>query len=741
MRCWTKRYLALFLVLLLCAGCGMPGGSATKGSGTTEGSGGQGSSDNTSAENSERALRVGQIIHLPIEDPDEKFTSKTVYSGSFGSRLYLLVSYQFGDGEQPAMWLYTFDLDTLETEKTSFALEVPDLESFFVDSMTVTGRDELTFRLYGASEGSDTVSCFLCRTNLSGKPLDGDEPFSEDTGYPPASGKFFAIPDGLPLLAEREGSGTRLSRYDMESLKPVPLTVVGDYVNALCSDGQGDLYYMGASELKHLYLDSMDEVILGSIAGSGIMLSGESCLLAGKEGDLAVCSISFNNPTVYLLTAQGETVGREDTEQADTEHEDTEREDVHLVDIDPYEGPVWAFDLAALWSVSSDNCRITTETAEPMSQALDALRDRTMAELAAGKGPEIMFVSEDDLHILAEKGALMDLSELIDEDTREQILSGALQLGTIDGVWVGIPGWIDCKTMMVSDALWSEDRWKVSDMLDLADSQDSWGEWILSEIKLGNRLTGLLLAPPDSSRLFEMGFAQSLGDSPFMDMEKGISYFNSEEFIRVLEFCKEYGYTGNTTSDMDSIAAMLGQGRTIAQFVDLYMGMQDFSREMASHENCHMVGFPCESGRGNYIYSQGYFVVNANVDHIEGIKEFLNYLYSYDVQYGNMTPIRKDVLRDRVTIHPQTGEPAILLNPSDKDNPYSYGTLDNKPDGTSYIEEFMDFAESCEPVPYCPTAITEIVQEELGSYFAGNKSAKDTADIIHRRVQLYFDER
>ena len=731
-----KRKHRIFSLILLCSllcitGCGTPGSGAAKenedtgGSGAAEGSEEQNLADDVSEDNSDKTLRIGQIIHLPIEDPEEEFMSKNVYSGSFGSKLYLLTSYQFGDGEAPVMWLYTFELDTQETEKSSFSLEVPNLENLLVESMTVTGKNELTFRLYGASEGNNTASYFLCRTNLTGKPLDGEEPFSEDTGYPPAAGKFFAVPDGASILVESEGSGTRLSRYDTETLEPVPLTVVGDFVNTLCSDGKGGLYYMGASELKHLYLDSMDEVILCNTASSGILLSGESCLLAGKEGELAICSISYSDPTVYLLTDQGE---------------DGEREDIRLVNIDRYSDP-GLNNLAALWSVSSDSYHITTEKADyTSSQAMDALRDRTMAELAAGKGPEIMFVSEDDLHILAEKGTLMDLSEIIDEDIREQFLPGVLPLGVIDGIWVGAPVDVYYRTLMVSDRLWSGDKWKVSDVLDLAESRDSWGEWILSEITLGDRFTGLPLVPPDGSKLFEIGFLQSLGDSPFMDVENGISYFNSEEFIRVMEFCKEYGYTGNITADVDSVAAMLGEERTIAQFVDLYIGIQDFSREMASHGNCHMVGFPNESGRGNYVYTQGYFVVNANADHIEGIKKFLNYVFSFDVQRTGTSPVRKDVLRGRIAPNPQDGSPAILYDPNDKDNPWVYGHLDLKPDGTSYLEEFMDFVENCEPIPYCPTVITEIVQEELGAYFIGNRSAKDTADIIHRRVQLYFDE-
>ena len=95
MRHWTKRCLALFLVLFLCTGCAAPGSGTTKENGDTEGSAEQNPADGTVEENADRALRVGQIIHLPIEDPEEEFTSKNVYSGSFGSKLYLLTSYQF----------------------------------------------------------------------------------------------------------------------------------------------------------------------------------------------------------------------------------------------------------------------------------------------------------------------------------------------------------------------------------------------------------------------------------------------------------------------------------------------------------------------------------------------------------------------------------------------------------------------------------------------------------------------
>ena len=46
----------------------------------------------------------------------------------------------------------------------------------------------------------------------------------------------------------------------------------------------------------------------------------------------------------------------------------------------------------------------------------------------------------------------------------------------------------------------------------------------------------------------------------------------------------------------------------------------------------------------------------------------------------------------------------------------------------------------CAPVLCCPEIFGEIVQEEISVYFAGDKSAKDTEEIVDCRGQLYFDE-
>ena len=80
-----------------------------------------------------------------------------------------------------------------------------------------------------------------------------------------------------------------------------------------------------------------------------------------------------------------------------------------------------------------------------------------------------------------------------------------------------------------------------------------------------------------------------------------------------------------------------------------------------------------------------------------------------------------------------------MLRSNDKDRP-KHMQIEVKPDGTSYLEEYLAFVENCEPTPYWPQDIRSIIGEEISPFFEGKKSAAEVADVIQRRVQLYLDE-
>lgn len=94
-------------------------------------------------------------------------------------------------------------------------------------------------------------------------------------------------------------------------------------------------------------------------------------------------------------------------------------------------------------------------------------RTRVLADLSSGNGPDLMYVSLEDMRMLEEKGALLDMRELLPEARVEEMLPGAVEIGTIDGKFVGIPMQVEAYTLMVARDTWSEDSWTLEDIIRL----------------------------------------------------------------------------------------------------------------------------------------------------------------------------------------------------------------------------------------------------------------------------------
>ncbi|MBQ7776038.1 MAG: extracellular solute-binding protein [Lachnospiraceae bacterium] len=667
----------------------------------------------------EKSLVVEKYMPLKITDPETAFATRQLLMDSYGSRLYILGYYQTETGALTDAALHIFDMDTREIYTTDFRLEAPTLEEFTIASMDILNAEEISFRLNGRAQAHEDYSIFLYQTDISGKSTEPLAPFPDRTTYPwnPELGtwKIFDTPGQTSYIVswDNDTSSTQLYSYDTDTNGRTPLaTLSNEYVAALCADQENTLYYVANNCIIRYNPKTRENTQLCALMDCGITTYGDCYLLINDAKELAFITINGENPGIYFLTEEALV-------------QDVADDTIRLTRLQFY-GMEYVTKKAATLSTMSDNINIKVEK-ENNSQNQEAFHDRIMAEIVAGKGPELLWVSEEDLHILAEKGVLMDISTLLPEEATEQLLPGVLQLGTFDDKLVAITPEVSFHTMLASDAVWSANSWTLDDMLQILESQPDL-EWPILYTK--NKL--------NHYSLFGFVFSNDWSNSPYVDLEQGISYFNGETFLRTLELCKKYGQPENTSKDYDEQAQMLKEGTSIGRICYFYDGLRDFSYTMSSHEDiCHIAGYPVSEGSGNYLYSEGYLVVNANATHIEEIKEFLAYLLDYENQYTvSWSPVRRDVLRDRVRKHSYSGEYRIAMNISES----LVAPLPTKPDGSTYLEEFMVFAESAVPAPYRPADIMTILYEEMLSYFESEKNAQDTAEIIHNRVQLYFDE-
>lgn len=371
---------------------------------------------------------------------------------------------------------------------------------------------------------------------------------------------------------------------------------------------------------------------------------------------------------------------------------------------------------AMLASIETPNFRYEYEGASAQEA-----RDKILAELSQGKGPDLLFVTVEDLYLLEEKGLLLDIGELIPQELQEELLPGALEIGTVDGRLMGVPAAVQAETLVVAGDIWPEDTWRLEDVIGLME------EGKLEGTMRSPYLWSDYLSP--SLTISELVY-NSLGDSFLIDWENRKSHFDDDRFVRLLEL---------TSTDMSGVTpetdAWLNEGKNIlwgyfmveSSFLDFF--------EHVEEENGRIIGYPTEGACGSYLVPNGgVLVVNANIAQKEAAACFLETLLGEELQKKNQIclSVRKLSPEDYI-VSEESGRLLFLggMNASE---------VTVFQDGTTSLHRAKAFLESCVALPPRYFQINRIISEELSAMYAEKKSPRTTAEIINSRVQLYLDE-
>lgn len=351
---------------------------------------------------------------------------------------------------------------------------------------------------------------------------------------------------------------------------------------------------------------------------------------------------------------------------------------------------------------------------------------RLSAEIAAGNAPDIMLLQYGQMEVLQRLGVLEPLDGYLDQDIVDAMYSGIREACYMDGRMYGAAFEITTSVSVTSDKIWEGEVWSLHDILNIIDSRELEGLVIL---------TG---AVPNSSSLWSLLYLSGfyLGESPFFDVQKGESYFESEDFIRLLEICKLYGEERNVSRQ--EALKLLEAGKILAvkdHFWTLNAGNGYISAQEDYDGPFHYVGDPGQSGVGVYIDSTTFVVVNKDAKDKEVIGEFLNYLLGEEAQQGvTFTPVNRRVIENKVDAYEKELEEAMR-----EEN----GQWVQEPlwEYREYAEQYLSLLDGAE-FPKAPYGvhIWDIVQEEAEAYFNGTKKAEEVAEVIDNRVQLYLDE-
>lgn len=211
----------------------------------------------------------------------------------------------------------------------------------------------------------------------------------------------------------------------------------------------------------------------------------------------------------------------------------------------------------------------------------------------------------------------------------------------------------------------------------------------------------------------------------------------------MLKTCKDFGrevdWENSPVIDNAQAWEMVKEGESIAYHCRDAGSLMDFSKDMRQAGGTyHIVGFPTGSGNGSCLKCCIGLSVNAKAQNRDIIDELLQSLYDKRVQlqlsntYGT---VRMDVIKENVREKVDWSDQAYLYG----GNGYYY-ELVQKPEGGTYLQEYLDFLGNCRAMPETPVEILDIIEQESESYFGGDKSAEEVARIIQTRVKLYLDE-
>ena len=220
-------------------------------------------------------------------------------------------------------------------------------------------------------------------------------------------------------------------------------------------------------------------------------------------------------------------------------------------------------------------------------------------------------------------------------------------------------------------------------------------------------------------------------------MQQKTCDFETEEFYSLLRLCKELA---EEEGSMDYLPNSERQEELISGKALTYPisgGLINFSQDRAAFgDDFHCVGYPTNSGNSGVVECYRCVAVSRWTENYDVIKDFMEFLLSEENQVQHTTNwVRRDVILEHVHEHTQLGDAPVFLMEGKK-----YIELAGKPDGSSFAEEYIALMDTGEPLS-TEYVIQDIILEEAGAYFAGDKTEQEAAGIIQSRVKLYLEER
>ena len=374
-------------------------------------------------------------------------------------------------------------------------------------------------------------------------------------------------------------------------------------------------------------------------------------------------------------------------------------------------------------------------TADDYSAGLTKLN----AEIISGNVPDLLCASSEmPIQVYAKKGLIEDLYPYIDADTelggRGALMENVLKTFETDGKLCEVPSSFYIYTVLSTPKLAGPEI-----------------GWTMDEFN------AVLADYPDATAFAEMTsdsllwLALLFGGSSYLDWETGECRFDSDDYIKLLELAATYPAEINYDENYEYVSdiEMIRQGKAIATYMSL-SSFEDYSMYKAAFGGeIAFKGFPNSYNNGSAFVSGGSSVcISSKCADKDGAWQFVRRMLTEDYQNEHIWwgfPTNKVCFEKKLST---AMEPDMGYDDEGNWVEWPKGSW-GFGDGTEIeyyamaqedADEFLGFMDTVTSSMRFDQKVMDIVRECAAPFFAGQKSAADTAAVTQSRVSLYVSE-
>lgn len=358
-------------------------------------------------------------------------------------------------------------------------------------------------------------------------------------------------------------------------------------------------------------------------------------------------------------------------------------------------------------------------------------------DLTSGSGPDLINIAYIDFGQYAAKGVFEDLYPYMEKDgiQRENYLENVFKAYEEDGKLYGILPQFYVTSTLAKASKVSGNGWTLSEMLDFVEKNNP-----ENIFQYGSRYS-----------IFYYCIYNTIDE--FINWETGECFFNGDDFIRVLEFANQFPEEADYSQQEEGTSSMIRSDKILLMQTSISSVQEYQMMNGLFGEEVNYVGYPNSERKGNMIQpTGGSMAINAKSENKDGawefIKSFLSEEYQNSLVRENNSwgfPVSKAALEKQfkqdMTPEYYEDENGNKIEQTKTTWGYDDFEIEIYAATQEEIDAVREIITSAERIAGSTNEeLINIITEETAPFFKGQKTAKETADIIQNRIQIYVSE-